>query len=186
MTDSIFYKRSSKRAYLDREIPKDTLNEILEKTRWSPSCSNNQPWRFVLVTERNQREQFMTALPQGNQWAAKAPLLVAVCAREADDFNREDDPVKYYQFDCGMAVMSMLLAATEEGLMGHPMAGYDADKLHAILQIPEDYHLVCILSLGYSGESAELSKQWREYDQSPRNRKSLSEIASFERFSFSD
>ena len=117
MDNSIFFKRESKRSFLDKPISEDLLKQLFEIIRWTPSRSNNQPWRFVFVTDKDRQEKFMTALPRGNQWAAKAPVLVAVCAREEDDFVREDDPVLYSQVDRGMADMSLLLGVTNLGMM---------------------------------------------------------------------
>ena len=184
MDDSIFFKRHSKRSYLEKPVPDDVMQRIYEKVRWSPSCNNNQPWRMVFVSDPEQHARFMECLPKGNQWAAKAPVLVAVTARESDDYSRDDDPVKYYQFDCGLAVMSLLLAATHEGLMGHAMAGYDAKKLHEVLDIPDEYHVICIVALGFEGPTEALTGKWREYDESPRTRKKLNEIICANKFSF--
>ena len=182
MDDSIFFKRESKRAFIDKSIPEEILTQLFEIIRWSPSCNNSQPWRFVFVTDKNRQEKFMTALPRGNQWAAKAPVLVAVFAREKDDHVREDDPVRYSQFDSGMAVMSLLLGATHLGLMGHAMAGYDAKGIKAALDIPEEYHVLCVVALGYQGSIDQLEGRSREYDESPRVRKEVAEIIFCDKF----
>lgn len=184
MDDSIFFRRQSKRAYQSRAVPDDVLDRIYEKTRWSPSCDNNQPWRFVFVFDPEQHARFMTALPRGNQWAAAAPVLIAVCARQSDDHTRNDDPVMYYQFDCGLAVMSLLLAATEEGLLAHPMAGFYSVRLHEVLEIPAEYHVMCVIALGYPGSIESLDERTRKKDESPRTRKELREIIAMDRFSF--
>lgn len=184
MEDSILFRRQSRRAYLDKAVGEEVLDRIYEKIRWSPSCSNNQPWRFIFVSNPAQHAKFMEALPRGNQWAARAPVLIAVCARQADDHTREDDPVAYYQFDCGLAVMSLLLAAVEEGLMAHPMAGYDAAKLHDVLDIPDEYHLICIIALGYQGSPELLDERQKEAETAPRIRKQVSEIIAQNRFDF--
>ncbi len=184
MTDSLLLKRRSKRAYADRPIPPEVLNRVIEKTRWSPSCLNNQPWRFVFVSERSRHAALVAALASGNHWAARAPVLVVGCAREEDDYTRNDDPVAYYQFDCGLAVMGLLLAAVEEHLMGHPMAGYDAAAIHEVLDIPPEWHVMCVISLGYEGSVDDLDKRARASDEAPRQRKAVNEIVSFDRFEF--
>ena len=184
MNDSIFFRRQSKRAYLPRPVPQDVLDRIYEKVQWSPSCNNNQPWRFVFVSGPEQHAKFMSALPIGNQWAGAAPILIAVCARQADDHTRNDDPVTYYQFDCGLAVMSLLLAAVDEGLMAHPMAGYDAAKLHEVLEIPAEYHVMCIIAMGYPGSIDSLDERTRKKDEAPRTRKELAEIIALDAFTF--
>ncbi len=184
MPDSIFFRRESKRSYLSTPVEQDKLDRIFEKVRWSPSCSNNQPWKFVVVRDPGQHAKFMTALTRGNQYAAAAPVLIAVCSRPQDDYIRTDDPVQYYSLGCGLAVMSLLLAAVEEGLMGHPMAGYDAIKLKAQLDIPSEYHLMCIISLGYKGPIELLDDRTRKNDEAPRTRKPIDQILSYDRFSF--
>ena len=184
MSESIFFTRHSGRSYLDREIPAEILDRLIEKTRWSPSCANKQPWRYVFVRETGQHSKFAAALAPGNEWAAKAPILIAVCAKEADDVTRNDDPVRYYQFDCGLGVMSLLLAAADEGLMGHAMAGYDAAAVHKALSIPAEYHVMCVVSLGYEGSLDLLDDKTRAKDESPRTRKEVGEIVAFDSFTF--
>jgi len=184
MEDSIFFRRESKRSFLDKPVPEDVLARIWERVRWSPSCNNNQPWRFVVVTDPAQHKRFMECVSRGNQWADRAPILVAICARQKDDYTRDDDPVMYYQFGCGLAVMSLLLASVQEGLLGHPMAGYDAAKLHDALDIPSEFHVICIIALGYPGSIELLSERDRPKDEAPRTRKPMAEILCRDRFSF--
>jgi len=184
MQDSIFFRRRSKRSYLDRPVPRESLERIFEKIRWTPSCFNNQPWRFVFVQERTRHAGLVQALAKGNEWAAKALVLVAVCGRQRDDYTRKDDPIEYYQFDTGMATMSLLLAAVDEGLMAHPMAGYKAPDVKKALGIPEDYSVLCVVSLGYEGSVDLLDDETRVKDKSPRTRKEVSEIISVDRFVF--
>ena len=184
MQESIFFKRHSKRSYLDKEIPEETLKRIFEKVRWSPSCANNQPWRFIFVGDPEQHTRFGEALNRGNQWATKAPVLIAVCAKKEDDAIREDDPVFYYQFDCGLAVMSLLLAAVDEGLMAHPMAGFNSFKLKEALAIPEEYHVMCVIALGYEGSIEQLDERTRKKDESPLTRRETNEVICRDRFNF--
>jgi len=186
MSESIFFKRQSKRAYLDREIPEDSLQSLLEKIRWSPSCANNQPWKLIFVSEKTQHAKLGEALARGNEWALKAPVLIAVCAKKEDDYNREDDPVTYYQFDCGLLVMSLLLAAVDEGLMAHPMAGFDAAGVKTALSIPDEFHVMCVISLGYEGPVVNLDERTRKKDEAPRARKEISEIISTDKFDFKE
>lgn len=184
MPDSIFFQRHSKRAYLDKPIEPEQLERIFEIIRWTPSCANKQPWRIVFVQEKSQHEKLAQALSKGNEWATRAPVLVVVCAREADDYSREDDPVKYYQFDSGMATLSLLLGAVEENLMGHPMAGYDAAGVKKALNIPDEYHVLCVVSLGYEGPIDLLDERTRKKDESPRVRKEVGEIIAMDKFTF--
>jgi nitroreductase len=184
MQDAIFFDRHSKRAYLDKAISQESLDRIFEIIRWTPSCANKQPWRIIFVQDRTPHQKVSAALSKGNEWASKAPVLVVICARESDDYSREDDPVKYYQFDSGMATLSLLLGAVQEGLMGHPMAGYDAPGVKKALDIPDEYHVLCLVSLGYEGSLDLLDDRTRAKDESPRVRKQVGEIIARDRFAF--
>jgi nitroreductase len=184
MQDSVFFKRQSKRSYLDRPVPDDVLRRLFDIIRWTPSCANKQPWRFVVVSDGPHREKLNMSLASGNEWAAAAPLMVALVARESDDYSRDDDPVKYYQFDSGMACLSLLLGAAHEGLMGHPMAGFDAHAVKEALDIPDEYHVMCLVSLGYEGTADLLDELTRAKDEAERTRKPINEIITKERFEF--
>jgi nitroreductase len=180
---SILLKRQSKRAYLDKPVPQDALDRIVEKTRWAPSRSNSQPWRFVIVKEPEALARFHEGLTRGNAWAKKAPVLIAVVVGEDDAATRRDDPaVQYDLFGCGLAVENLLLAAVEEGLMGHPMAGFKTDIVREALGIPDDHHIICLISLGYQGRIEDLDERTRAKDEAPRTRKDVSEMFFFDRW----
>jgi len=173
---SVLLQRQSKRAYLDRPIPQAALERIIEKTRWAPSSSNSQPWHFVIVQEPNALAAFRAGLTRGNVWAKAAPALIAVAAREKDDYTRKGDPqVKYFLFDCGLAVENLLLAAVEEGLLAHPMAGFKTAVVKDALGIPDDYQLICVISLGYPGCIDDLDARTRVKDEQPRTRNRVEE-----------
>jgi len=54
--DELIRERRSKRAFLDRPIPLDTVKEILSTAKYAPSSSNTQPWRcYVLTGEARER-----------------------------------------------------------------------------------------------------------------------------------
>lgn len=186
MEDSIFFRRHSKRSFLDKPVPEDALLRILEAARWAPSANNNQPWRFIVVRDPQRLQAFREALNRGNRWAWRAPVLIAVCARAEDDFVRKDDPVTYHLFACGLAVENLLLAAVEEGLMGHPLAGYSAPKVKEALGIPEAYSVVAVVALGYEGPIDLLDEETRAKDERPRTRKPFAETVSWDCWAFGE
>lgn len=49
-----FYKdRKTIRGFLDKEVPKKTILEVLTDAHWAPSSSNQQPWHFHVVRGSN-------------------------------------------------------------------------------------------------------------------------------------
>lgn len=45
--------RRSRRDFLDNEIPEEIIEEIIEAGRYAPSALNKQPWKFIIVTNRD-------------------------------------------------------------------------------------------------------------------------------------
>lgn len=172
--------RRSGRAFALRSVDRDTLLMLLEAARWAPSCANAQSWRFVVASSPEALERLREALSRGNAWAKKAPALIAVVSR-TNLGKVGADGRQFHLFDTGMAVENLLIQAVSMGLMGHPMAGFDQPKAKEALGIPADYVLICLIALGYPGDASALEdEQLRGRETAPRQRKLLSEIASFE------
>jgi nitroreductase len=175
-------ERRSYRSLDKVEIPDSIIRELAESASLFPSCYNNQPWRFVFVTDRDMLGRMFETLSKGNEWATNASMVIAVCAKKEDDcVIRERE---YYLFDTGMAVGVMLLKATELGLVLHPIAGYDPHKAKETLGIPEDMMLITLLIGGKHSEEIKpiLSDFQREAEKSRPERKPLADIAFKDKF----
>lgn len=48
--DDLIRERRSKRGFLDRNVPLDTVKDILSVAKYAPSSSNTQPWRCYVAT----------------------------------------------------------------------------------------------------------------------------------------
>lgn len=131
-------------------ISDEDVSELIEAMRLAPSCNNNQPWRVIVARDPDALRSIKAALPKGNSWALKAPLIFAICARSDDDCKLADRR-DYYLFSTGLAVGQMLLRATELGLIAHPIAGYDALAVKKALGIPDDHVLITLVNCGHPG-----------------------------------
>jgi len=49
--------RRSTRKYIDKLVPREILDQILEAASLAPSGMNSQPWRFVVVTDPEVRKE---------------------------------------------------------------------------------------------------------------------------------
>ncbi|HDR06774.1 MAG TPA: nitroreductase family protein, partial [Candidatus Coatesbacteria bacterium] len=52
------YTRRSIRAFRDEPVPPGVIKKILKAGIQAPSGGNCQPWRFVVVTDREKIEKF--------------------------------------------------------------------------------------------------------------------------------
>ena len=168
--------RRSLRAFSQRPVETEKIERMLDAARWSPSCANRQPWRFVVVgTDAPSRSAVEAALDAGNAWARQAPVLIATGARREDAAVVESRD--YFLLDTGMALMSLLYRAVDQGLLVHPMAGWKEGPLRAALGLPGDFTPAAVVAVGYAGKSGDLDEATRRKDEKPRTRKPLGEIA---------
>ena len=65
------------RAYKPDPIPDDVLHRILEAGRLSASASNQQPWHFVVVQDRDTIREIGRLVTTG-PYIADAPLAIVV------------------------------------------------------------------------------------------------------------
>ncbi|MCK5260650.1 MAG: nitroreductase family protein [Thermoplasmatales archaeon] len=90
------------------------------------------------------------ALSPGNEWANDASMIIVVFSKKEDDCVIRDR--EYYLFDTGMATGSLILRATELGLVAHPIAGYSPKKIREILGISDDHNVVTLVIVGKHSE----------------------------------
>ncbi len=167
--------RRARRAIDTRQIGADVIERIMTAATLAPSCANKQPWRFVVIDAEPALTQVRKNLASGNYWALKAPVYVLAVTNEDVDC-RLDDHRDYAFFDTGLAVMNLMLQATAEGLVAHPIAGYQPVPLKEATGIPADHTLIAVVVLGYPGDESGLNEKHRASEHDERNRKEQSEV----------
>lgn len=134
--------RRNVRQYADRPISGTDLDQILEAGRRSPSSRNWQPWDFIVVTERDQR-QLLSKVWVGAGHVADSAATIALIAPA------EDDKLRRSQFDLGQATMSMMLAAADLGIGSCHSGVGDQELARQLLGFPQDKSCSFMISLGY-------------------------------------
>ena len=138
--------RRSIRGYDPREVEEEKLVRVLESGILSPSASNRQERRFVVIRDANTRKALCEAA--GNQkFVAEAPVVIAACSIETEYIMFCGQ--RAYPIDTAIAVDHMTLAAVEEGLGTCWIGAFDEQKVKEILDIPAGIRVVALLPLGY-------------------------------------
>ena len=171
--------RRSVRGYLDREVPDEVVEKVLEAARWAPSPHGRQPWRFAVVTRQETKARLSEAM--GEEWRANlemdgqsdevvekrlegsrkrllhAPVLVLLCLY-LENLDTYPDAIRQRN-ETTMAVQS-LGAVAQNVLLAAYSSGLDAGWMCAPLFCPEkvtealdlDPTLVphALLTLGYA------------------------------------
>lgn len=175
-------RRWSPRAFDPRPVGREVLLRLFEAARWAPSSYNEQPWRYIMVTQENPErlKEAQSVLSPGNAWATKAPVLVCTIAQLA--FGRNNKPNRHAFHDVGAASENLLLQATALGLFGHQMAGFDVEKARVVFQVPDGYEPVAMMALGYPADLETLTEEQRAHEQRPRVRRFIEEFVFDGRF----
>lgn len=171
--------RRAFRALDSAPIRKEVLSRLAEAAHLAPSYGNNQSWRIVIVADVARLEALKAALTPGNYWAKKAPAIAAFVT-SLDWDGRLDGGRDYALFDLGMAAMAFQLQAVEEGLISHPIAGFNQAAAKQALDIPETAILETLVILGYPGDPSGLSEKHLASETSARVRKPLDEVVAFD------
>jgi len=154
--DKLFIDRHSPYGFLPDSISTEDIETIFEAARWSPSCYNEQPWRFCYARQPNDLERFRSTLVEANQaWANTAPLLIYVFSKKR--FSQNDKINHWAGFDTGAAWMALTFQANKLGLHTHAMGGFDADKAFAATGVdPDKYDVICAVAIGKISEAGDL------------------------------
>ncbi len=155
-------KRRSIRAYDPRDVEEEKLIKVLEAGRLSPSASNRQERRFVVVKNALTRKALSEAA-KNQRFIAEAAVVIAACSVETDYIMSCGQLA--YPIDTAIAVDHMTLAAVEEGLGTCWIGAFDEKKVKEILNITDEIRVVALLPLGYPSTIPQ-----------PKPRKSLDEI----------
>jgi len=132
-------RRSYKRPFVERPVDPLLIEKIVETTRWAPSAHNAQPWRFIVVVDKERRQTLAKEMgilfrddlaktglsPSQVQVRVKhsvdvftsAPVLVLVCGETAgtmdvypDDSRRAAESTMFIQ-SIANAICYFMLAA---------------------------------------------------------------------------
>ena len=137
------HTRRSIRKYLDKPVPDEIIKQLLEAAMTAPSAYNEQPWRFLVVKDKEKLKAVGSAGPAP---AGNAAAAILVCGDPG--LAKEKD---MWPLDCSNATMNILLAANALGLGSVWTASYPVqarlEMYRKMFNIPEKivpFALVCL------------------------------------------
>ncbi len=156
------------------------IRQLLEAAMQAPTAFNIQNWRFVTVLDPEVRKQIRAAAWDQAQ-VTDSSLLIVLCA-DKDAWKKE--PARYWvnapqavqdflvpaigqyyegrdqvQRDecmrsCGLAGMTLMLAAQSMGYDSCPMDGFDFDAVAKIIKLPADHVISFMIAIGKGTQPA--------------------------------
>ena len=180
MSNSI-YERRSIRKYLDKQVEKELIEQIIDAGRMAPSAKNRQPWQYIVLGGESKadflecmrkgilREETENAVLPGlsggiadakhtRKIMTEAPVLIVVLnSNGKNPFEAVDIESRFTEiFDTlsiGASIENMLLKADELGLGSLWIANtcYAYKELTQYLETSNQ--LVGAIALGYADEA---------------------------------
>ena len=156
--------RRSIRSYQEKDVPDNVIEELLDIARWAPSATNNQPWRFVVVKDKERKARLRGGLRDAvvsfNKHILEAPVVIVAWYEPSLMLKR------FHISDVSNAITYFLLAAHAQGLGTCWIGWFSEDRVKPVLNLPKKAKVVALITLGYPKEIPE-----------PKERKSVTEIA---------
>lgn len=182
-TSEVIFNRRSIRSYEDRPIADDVLTYILDAGMYAPSAVNYQPWFFVVIRSKEQRERLMKIMSQVSirmepslhdrfprnpevvrdtthfiRLLGGAPVCVLAFQLKPDYPKTQDTIVQ----SVSAAIENMLLAAWDRGIgscwLTAPVEAEMSDELRHIFA-PDKGPLMALLTFGYARQIPQMPRR---------------------------
>lgn len=184
------YERRAVRKYKDQAVSREIIDKIVDAGRMAPSAMNKQPWKFHIVTSKEDIQLFSSEIVKEGMKSITEMSLKKVASAVVSsithlshgiDFLRSKDPVFYGApvvifitapkenewagLDIGMCSQNIMLAAKSLGLDSCPI-GFgkfvEKTKDYYKLHIPETEHVQIAIIIGYGNENPEIHERKKD------------------------
>lgn len=168
--------RRSGRSYEERVVQQEVLTQLIELGTKAATGSNMQPWGFLCIEGREELDAMSEQIKK--ELAANIDSVPHLKQYETwltnpkfNVFNRAsnalviygDTSSYYYREDCSMAAGNIMLAAHSMGIgtcwLGFAEFYMNTPEFKQAHHVPDNYELVCVMSLGYSNIKMEPPKR---------------------------
>ena len=168
---AILTRRSYRGKYKNVPVPREDLEKIVEAGLSAPSGCNKQTTSIICVDDADLLKKINSVIEP--PVCETVPALICVLSQKINAYR---DRCFWIQ-DYSAAIQNMLLAIVELGYQSCWYEGHITDtdricdKIAALLNVPSEYELVCILPVGVA-----------EYEPTMPKKKPFSERAWFNSF----
>lgn len=168
----VMMTRASVRSFTGEAVSQEQLETILKAGMAAPSAMNGQPWRFVVLTDKDKIESIFGGTPRSGMFTSAGAVIV-VCGQTTSmrkpfgqpDAEETEQPNIFWFEDCSAAAENILLAAHALGLGAVWTAGYPAENrvepVAAALGLPQNVLPLCIIPVGVPTEPAAPKDKWK-------------------------
>lgn len=148
-------KRRSHRKFDGRAVNSDVVDRIMEGVMTAPSSKNSHSSRFLVVTQKEALEKMSLIRSYGSALLKDAPMAIVIMG--------DSSLTDLWGENCAISATIMQLCAESEGLGScwvhvHNRPHHDdnptgisaEDYLRTVIEIPDNYRILCIVAMGYA------------------------------------
>jgi nitroreductase len=155
----VIHSRRSIRKFKDTAVSPDLIKTVIRAGMAAPSAGNQQPWHFVVITNRARLDAIPDFHPY-SKMVREAPAAILVCG----DPNGKKWPT-FWDQDLSAATQNMLLAARDLGL-GTVWVGIYPEKdrmdgFRRLFALPEHILPFALIPLGWPDAPFEIKDRYR-------------------------
>ena len=142
--------RRSVRSYRSDAVTEEQIEQVLRAAMAAPSAGNQQPWEFIVVTDRALLAKITEVHPH-SKMLHEAPAAIVVCGNTS-----REKHTGFWVQDCSAAVQNMLLEATHHGIGSVWLGVYPrqdrVDGMKKLFSLPEQVVPFAVVALGHAKE----------------------------------
>ncbi|MFC1907806.1 nitroreductase family protein [Chloroflexota bacterium] len=148
--------RKSVRDFLDKPVEREKIMMCLEAARLAPSACNSQPWKFIIVDDKQLKDKLCKAAFSGvysmNSFCKMAPVIVGIISEKSMFLARLGGMfrgTKYCLLDIGITGEHFVLQAEDLSLGTCWIGWFNERAVKSVLNIPRQKKLDVLIALGY-------------------------------------
>ena len=142
--------RYSCKKYSEQKVEDEKIKEILEAGKAAPTAKNLQEQHIYVV----QSPEKLALIDQVTPCRYHAPVVLVVAFNKNNVFTypggKRDSGIE----DATIVATHLVLGAANVNVDSCWVNNFDPDKLHDLLELPEEEEILMILDLGYKAEGA--------------------------------
>jgi nitroreductase len=151
--ETVVKRRRMCREFMERDVPQEKIERILELASRYPSAGHTEPQEFIVVHDRRMKEDLAhAALDQ--TFVAQAPVVIVVVSDVRRSARRYGERgVRFFSIiDGAFVAMLILLAVVEEGLGACFVGSFYDEQVQEVLSLPQEVRPIGIIPIGYCAE----------------------------------
>jgi nitroreductase len=165
-------KRRSVRKYQPKPVDREKIDQCIEAARLAPSAENVQPWRFIIIDNKQKIADFSKAAFGGiyrfSKFVENAAAIVVIAAQPdilANKLGTRIQGTQYYLLDIGIAGEHFVLQAAELGIGTCWIGWFNPKKAHKHLSLPRNPKVAALIAIGYTAHHQTPTRKRKTIDQ---------------------